>query len=215
MNNDQAQSALARHDEYRCRPFDVADLAESWLAQFERWLRDAQAANVDEPNAMVLATVGRDGRPSARNVLLKAVDPRGFVFYTNLQSQKSRQLVETPAAALVFSWLALRRQVVIAGAAEVVDADETDEYWASRPVESRISAIASPQSTRVSSRRELEDLRQRIASEADLGERPSFWGGWRITPETVEFWQGREHRLHDRLCFRRSDNSWVAERLAP
>ena len=206
---------LASHEDYRGSSFEVGDLAASWLVQFDRWLRAAQVARVSEPNAMVLATVGRDGRPAARNVLLKGVDTRGFVFYTNLQSPKSKHLVETSAVGLVFSWLAIGRQVVIGGTATVVDSDEADAYWASRPVESRISAIASRQSTVVSSDQELRALRRRIAAEADLDARPSFWGGWRVMPETVEFWQGREHRFHDRLRYRRVDDRWVVERLAP
>jgi pyridoxamine 5'-phosphate oxidase len=205
--------------DYETQPFRESDLAPTWLEQFERWLADAMAGGEAEPNAVVLATAGADGRTGARTVLLKEVDERGFVFNTNYESRKGRELGENPHATLVFPWLDIRRQVVVDGAVERVSPEEADAYFATRPRAARISAHASPQSRVVQSREALEALRNEAAArwpgDAEP-ERPESWGGLRVVPDAVEFWQGRADRLHDRLRYRRAeDGTWVVERLAP
>ncbi len=194
------------------------DLAASWQAQFARWLADAVLAGLTEPNACTLATATADGRPSARTVLLKQVDARGFCIFTNLGSRKGREALANPRAALVVPWIDLQRQVVVAGDVERVDDAESDAYFASRPHGSKLGALASPQSQVIASRAELDAARDallvRFPPGADVP-RPPHWGGLRIVPETVEFWQGRPDRLHDRLRFRRVDGGVVVERLAP
>lgn len=200
-----------------------ADLAADPLTQFRRWLADAVADAVVEPNAMVLSTVSADGVPSARTVLLKDADARGFVFYTNLRSRKGRELAQSRRAACVFPWLPLHRQVVVMGDAVEVPRDEAAGYFASRPHGSRIGAWASRQSEVIADRAVLEDryaeLLERFPGDVPL---PDFWGGWVIVPESVEFWQGRDSRLHDRLRYRRvragaldDAGAWVVERLSP
>ncbi|TML02052.1 MAG: pyridoxamine 5'-phosphate oxidase [Actinobacteria bacterium] len=206
-------AALRR--QYEGPPFDVGDLAPTWLEQFQRWLDDAVAATVPEPNAMVVATADPSGAPSARTVLLRGVDERGFAFYTNLESRKGLQALANPRASAVFTWLGLQRQVVVTGAVERVSDEEADVYWASRPVASRISAAASPQSQVVPSREALDETWAKVAEQGDDVARPPHWSGLRIVPETVEFWQGRRDRFHDRLRFRRQGEDWVVERLAP
>jgi pyridoxamine 5'-phosphate oxidase len=186
------------------------------LALFERWFADAVAAQLPLPNAMTLATTTPEGTPDARVVLLKGVDAGGFVFYTNYLSRKGRQLEANPAACLVFLWTELERQVRIEGRAGKVSAAESDEYFATRPLGSRLSAWASNQSEGVASREALESTLEAI--EARFGEsppRPPHWGGYRVMPEAIEFWQGRENRLHDRLLYRRREGAWKIERLAP
>jgi pyridoxamine 5'-phosphate oxidase len=194
------------------------DLAGTWLEQFERWLDEVvESRRLVEPNSMVLATADASCRPSARTVLLKGVDERGFVLYTNLESRKGTDALANPHAALVFDWIALGRQVVVTGAVERVSDEESDAYFATRPRGSQIGAHASSQSRPIASRADLD------AACADVGERypdevprPPHWGGLRVVPETVEFWQGRANRLHDRLRYRRSGaGEWVVERLAP
>ena len=197
---------------------DEAELAPTWLKQFERWMADAVAAGVTEPNAMVLATAGSDGAPSTRTVLLKAVDERGFVLYTNLDSRKAAQAAANPRAALTFPWIDLQRQVGVTGRVEPVSAEQSDAYFASRPRGSQLGAHASPQSAPVASRAELE--RGEAAVRARFGghrpiPRPARWGGLRVVPDAVEFWQGRPNRMHDRLRFRRDGLAWAIERLAP
>jgi pyridoxamine 5'-phosphate oxidase len=204
---------------YAAPTLDETDLAGDWLAQFERWLDEAIATPLPEPNAMVLATADGDGRPSARTVLLKVVDARGFVFYTNLESRKGHDIAANPHAALVFPWTQLHRQVIVTGAVEPVDDAEADAYFASRPRGSRLGALASPQSQVIPSRAVLDgaraDLEERYPDGADIP-RPAHWSGRRVVPEAVEFWQGRADRLHDRLRYRREgDQRWVIERLAP
>jgi pyridoxamine 5'-phosphate oxidase len=213
MSDHVDPSELRR--QYDGPPFDVDDLAPTWLEQFQRWLDDAVAATVPEPNAMVVATADPDGAPSARTVLLRGVDERGFAFYTNLESRKGREAIANPRASAVFSWLGLQRQVVVVGSVEPVSDDEADVYWATRPVASRISAAASPQSQVVPSRDALDEAWAEVAQHGENVARPSHWSGLRIVPETVEFWQGRRDRFHDRLRFRRQGDNWVVERLAP
>ena len=188
------------------------------LIQFQTWFDQALNADLPEPNAMTLATADSQGKPSARIVLLKGLDDTGFVFYTNYKSHKAQQLAENPTAALVFWWVELERQVRIEGTVEKVSEAESEEYFASRPIGSQLGAWASPQSRVIESRRVLEEktweLEQKYANQKIP--KPPHWGGYRLIPTEIEFWQGRPNRLHDRLCYRQqSDGSWLRERLAP
>jgi pyridoxamine 5'-phosphate oxidase len=195
------------------------DLAEDWTTQLLRWLADAQEAGVTEPNAMVFATATADGVPSARTVLLKGADARGLVLYTNLTSRKGGEALGNPQASLVFPWIDLQRQVVVCGTVEPVPAEESDAYFASRPRGSQLGAAASPQSQPIPDRAVLEDARAQLEQRYPEGTpvpRPEHWGGLLVVPRTVEFWQGRPDRLHDRLRYRRTDgDAWAVERLAP
>ena len=197
---------------------DLADLEDTWLAQLEAWMAEARERKILEPNAMVVATASADAIPSARTVLLKGLDERGLVFFTNLQSRKGREVAENPHASAVLTWLELQRQVRVEGAVELVGADESDAYFASRPHGSKLAALASPQSRVIESRGEMElawaDLAERYPEGAEVP-RPEWWGGMRLVPESVEFWQGHPDRLHDRLRFRHTVGEWVVERLAP
>ena len=188
------------------------------LKQFGLWLAQAADAGLHEPNAMVLATVDRDGKPSARTVLLKGLDERGLVFYTNQQSRKADDLAANPACALVFPWHAMERQVRVEGTATKLPTDEVDAYFASRPRGSQLGAWASQQSQPVDSREELDlqyESYERQWPEGTEISTPYFWGGYRIDPATIEFWQGRTGRLHDRLQYKRSGDSWHLQRLQP
>jgi pyridoxamine 5'-phosphate oxidase len=184
--------------------------------QFELWLGQALSAQLPEPNAMTLATVGADGRPSTRVVLIKGHDQRGIVWYTNYGSRKGRELATHPFAALQFHWVELERVVRIEGRVEKVSDEESDAYYASRPLDSRIGAWASPQSEVISSRTVLVTNAARFAAQHLLDPpRPTHWGGYRLSPDRWEFWQGRKSRLHDRLQYRQDGDAWRRERLAP
>ena len=194
-----------------------ADLAADWVGQFTRWYDEVAASGlVVEPNAMVVATASPDGRPSVRTVLLRGVSADGFVFFTNYGSRKGREIAANPSVALVFSWVPAERQVIVTGTAARVSRAESAAYWVSRPAESRLASAASPQSAVVASRAELEAAVDAFAAtHPDRVPLPDGWGGFRVAPDSVEFWQGRPARLHDRLRYRRSDGTWVVERLAP
>lgn len=203
------------------KSYERAELDESAAAslpqtQFAAWLQQAIAAELPEPNAMTLATVGADGRPSTRVVLIKGVDARGLVWYTNFNSRKGRELAINPVAALQFHWVELERVVRIEGTVERVDDAQADAYYASRPLDSRIGAWASPQSEVIASRAVLVTQAARYAAQFMLQPpRPPHWGGFRLVPDRWEFWQGRKSRLHDRLRYRLDGSTWVRERLAP
>jgi len=204
--------------EYTTRGLHKEDLLPSPFEQFRKWFKEAQDAELLEPNAMSLATAGVNGRVTARTVLLKAFDERGFVFFTNYESAKAKQLAENPQAALLFPWLALERQVTISGPVERISTAESLAYFASRPFGSRLGAWISQQSKVIPSRKLLEmkfeEMRKKFANgEVPL---PSFWGGYRVVPETIEFWQGAASRLHDRFQYSKNVNGeWVIERLSP
>jgi pyridoxamine 5'-phosphate oxidase len=187
------------------------------LRQFQLWFDQAVAAGEPEPTAMTLATCTPDGKPSARIVLLKICDQRGLAFFTNHHSRKGRELTNNPFAALVFNWPTLERQVRVEGTVEIVSEAESDEYFATRPLGSRLGAWASEQSAVIPTRDELERQHRELEARYPDGQvpRPPHWGGYRVVPQVFEFWQGRPSRLHDRLRYRRVDGRWVLERLAP
>jgi len=203
--------------QYLAAGLATTDLAADPFGQFSRWFADAVADGVPEPNAMVLATADPDGRPSTRTVLLKGYDGAGFVFYTNYASRKGRELAANPHASLLFPWHAVARQVIVAGTVARVTREETEEYFAARPHGSQLGAWASQQSA-PGTREELEERYARLAERWPAGEpvpAPPFWGGFRLTPRSVEFWQGRHDRLHDRLVYGRAEGGWTVTRLNP
>ena len=203
------------------KSYERAELSEDAsqadpLLQFEQWLNEAISAEIPEPNAMTLATVSSDLRPSTRVVLIKGCDPRGIVWYTNYESRKGRELAGNPYAALQFHWVELERVVRIEGRVEHTTAGESDAYFASRPIDSRIGAWASPQSQVIAGRNVLVANAARYGAQYLLNPpRPPHWGGYRLVPDRWEFWQGRKSRLHDRLRYRFEAGAWVRERLAP
>jgi pyridoxamine 5'-phosphate oxidase len=204
--------------EYMQRGLDEGDVDADPFRQFAVWFDEARAASPIEPNAMALATVGADGRPSLRMVLLKGADERGFVFYTNYESRKGRELADTPWAALTFFWPEMERQIRIEGRVEPVSAEESDAYFHSRPVGSQLSASASRQSEVIAGREELEQRVAALSAQYHDQEipRPENWGGFRVIPDAIEFWQGRASRLHDRLRYRLlASGDWQIERLSP
>lgn len=212
-----ASSLADLRREYSSHSLNENDVERDPFVQFQRWLQEAITAELLEPNAMALATSTPSGKPSARIVLLKGFDERGLVFFTNYASRKAEELKENPHAALLFFWAGLERQVRIEGIVEKITHTESEEYFATRPLESRIGAWASKQSAVIESRAALQEkfdeLRAHFANqEIPL---PPFWGGFRLAPLMFEFWQGRENRLHDRIRYNKQDSRWIIERLSP
>lgn len=215
---EQARPDLASlRAEYQLAGLDEADLAPDPFTMFGRWFDAARESGVLEPNAMTLSTASVDGIPSARVVLLKGLTDHGFVFFTNYESRKGRELAANPHCGLLFGWYELQRQVRIEGAASRIPRPDTEAYFAGRPRDSQIGAWASPQSSVVASRAELEEAYAELEQRFDGADVPCppRWGGYLVSPERVEFWQGRRSRMHDRLQYRREGTRWVTERLAP
>jgi pyridoxamine 5'-phosphate oxidase len=215
----RSQRLAAMRQVYTRGGLSKDDLAPAWSAMLERWLTDAEDGGILEPNAMVVATAGADGRPNARTVLLKGLDDTSLTFFTNYDSAKGEELAANPVAALLFPWVELQRQVRLVGPVHRLDEAASDAYFASRPYGSRLSALASPQSQVLPDRAQLEATRDALSAqyrEAAEIPRPPHWGGYVVVPDTVEFWQGRADRLHDRLVYwRTADGAWATERLAP
>ena len=209
---------IETHSEYTRGHLDLEQLKPSPLDQFALWFQEAMDARVVEPNAMSLATTGADQRPLVRTVLLKSYDERGFVFFTNFQSRKARQISENANVSLLFPWLALERQVIVCGSAEKVSTAETLAYFITRPRGSQLGAWVSAQSSIITTRSLLEQKWEEMKRKFGEGQvpLPSFWGGYRVVPREIEFWQGRPSRLHDRFLYtRQTDGSWDIDRLAP
>ncbi|MEU9011082.1 pyridoxamine 5'-phosphate oxidase [Streptomyces sp. NPDC048479] len=205
-------------EQYRSTALLESDLASTPMDQFARWFRDAASGGLREPNAMIVSTAAPDGRPSSRTVLLKHFDGRGFVFYTNYASRKGRELAANPYISLLFPWHGLARQVIVTGTASRIGRDETVAYFRTRPHGSQLGAWASAQSSVIASREELLRTYEELAARYPEGEQvpaPPEWGGYRVEPEAVEFWQGHENRLHDRLRYVRAGSVWQVERLSP
>jgi pyridoxamine 5'-phosphate oxidase len=211
------REVAALREEYTRTGLAEADVAPDPVVQFRAWFRDALAADLHEPNAMILATATAGGKPSARTVLLKGYDERGFVFYTNYDGRKAKEIETNPTCAILFYWGELERQVRIEGRASRLSGEESDAYFAGRPRGSRLGAWASEQSRPVQDRSILEERVRALEAEYEGREipRPPFWGGYRVEPDTIEFWQGRESRLHDRLVYHRSGRGWKIVRLQP
>ena len=212
------QSVAMIRREYQGMPLEEKNVSPNPLQQFEIWFEEAARIIKDDPNAMMLSTVDPDGRPASRTVLMKGFDDYGLTFYTNFESRKSVHISANPAVALTFYWPDLVRQVCIEGVAEKIPDAQSDAYFKSRPVSSRISALASPQSRELSSRTELEKRVKQIQNEYEGDEipRPSVWGGFLVKPHRFEFWQGRVNRLHDRICYVKKEGGyWKISRLAP
>jgi pyridoxamine 5'-phosphate oxidase len=203
--------------EYGGRALSKSSAGAEPFRQFELWFEEAVRSEVDEPSAMFLATVAKNGVPSGRVVLLKGFSEKGFIFFTNYNSAKGKDIGSNPAVAMVFHWKELERQVRITGKAKKISAEESDEYFRSRPFESRVSASVSPQSTVIPSRGFLEKERDKFLEVMKDNElpRPLHWGGYIVKPDKIEFWQGRESRLHDRILYTRKKEEWIIERLAP
>jgi len=203
--------------EYLHGKLDEKSVSGDPFVQFEKWMQEAVESKVPHPTSVILATTGKDQQPSARVVLLKDVNEKGFVFFTNYKSHKGQQLAENPKAGLTFFWMELERQVRIEGKVEKVSAAVSDEYFHSRPFESRLSAAVSPQSAVASNRRELESAKEklRLQHPDEKVPRPENWGGYLLVPHHFEFWQGRESRLHDRIAFNKNGEKWEIRRLAP
>lgn len=214
-----SQSIAELRQEYAMGALNEAEVDPDPLLQFQRWFSEAVAAQLPEPNAMTLATADRTGRPYARVMLLKGCDADGFVFFTNYRSDKGRQLAESPHVALVFLWLELERQIRIEGAVSPIPGAESEAYFRSRPRESRLGALASRQSQVVAGRQILDERFQQLEAQYpdDNIPMPHHWGGYRVRPDLLEFWQGRHGRMHDRLRYRRSavEGGWLLERLEP
>lgn len=206
----------ALREDYKRETLLEADLHQDPIEQFRRWFGQALAAKLAEPNAMTLATVDQHSQPAARIVLLKGLDADGLTFFTNYESRKGQELAQQPKAAVLFCWLELERQVRIEGIVEKVSAQESDDYFAVRPTLSRLGAWASPQSRVLANREVLEEAMKQFQQDyGDNPPRPPHWGGYRLKPHRLEFWQGRRSRLHDRLQYTKSDSGWRIERLAP
>jgi pyridoxamine 5'-phosphate oxidase len=224
MNGPPVESVVSLsledlREEYRRGALDEVNCETNPIEQFRRWMQEARAAQLKEPNAMTLATATTDGRPSGRIVLLKELLPDGFVFYTNYTSRKGREMETNPHVALTFYWAELERQVRVEGQISKVSREKSETYFRGRPKGSRLGALASHQSDILPSRKpleaKLEELQWKYADTDDVPA-PDWWGGYCVRPEAIEFWQGRENRLHDRLQYRRMDeNNWVVERLSP
>ncbi len=217
-DTDIGHTVAALRQEYAGMRLDEGDVDADPVTQFTGWFEQALAAHVPEPNAMTVATATRAGVPSARIVLLKGFDARGFVFYTNYEGRKGQELAENPVAALVFHWVELHRQVRITGAVEKVSREESDAYFQSRPRGSRLGAWTSKQSSVLNGRAPLEARLAELTAQFGEGDipLPPFWGGYRVIPAAIEFWQGRPSRLHDRLRYaRQPDTTWCIERLSP
>lgn len=214
---DLSQQISQLRRDYVSQPFDESHIADDPFDQFKRWFEEAMRAEQPDVEAMILSTAASDGRISGRVVLLKGFDTRGFVFYTNYESRKSRELMENPQAALTFYWHTLNRQLRIEGMIEKASRQEAEVYFRTRPRGSQIGAWASPQSDEIVSRELLEQRVAEIESRFGEGEIPCppFWGGWRLLPARIEFWQGRESRLHDRIVYAKQIGAWQISRLAP
>ena len=204
-------------EEYENRGLSEDDLVSNPIDQFKIWYSEIEEVGYSEPNAMVLSTVDKNASPSGRNVLLKEVSKDGFVFFTNYESRKATDIKNNEKVSLTFSWNELRRQVLVQGVAEKIPENESDEYWAMRPHESKIGSLVSDQSRIISSREELDVafVTQKLKWRDAEVPRPDHWGGYKVSPNFIEFWQGRQNRLHDRICYELSIDGWIVNRLSP